>query len=77
MKNKCLKYIAFSFFVLVLLCFSACQTSRNYNQSSTRYTKVKTRYQPHWNSTTSQSTTYYIKKHSTKKNHNQKKLKRR
>ena len=75
MKNKCLKYIAFSFFVLVLLCFSACQTSRN-TQRSTKYTKVKTRYQPHWNSTTSQSTTYYIKKHSTKNNHNSKKLKR-
>jgi len=76
MKNKCLKYIAFSFFVLVLLCFSACQTSRNQTKRSTKYTRVKTRYQPHWNSTTSQSTTYYIKKHSTKKNHNSKKLKR-
>lgn len=76
MKNKCLKYIAFSFCVLALLCFSSCQTTRNNPQRSEKYSKVNTRYQPHWNSTTSQSTTYYIRKHNTKKNHNKKKLKR-
>lgn len=76
MKNKCLKYIAFSFCVLALLSLSSCQTNRNNSQRPKKYAKSKTRFQPHWNAATSPSTTYYIRKHNTKKDHNKKKLKR-
>lgn len=76
MKNKCLKYIVFLFCASVLLSLSSCQSSRNQTHKSTKYSKVRTRHQPHWNATTSQNTTYYIKKHSTRKSHDKKKIKR-
>lgn len=34
------------------------------------YNKKRTRHQPKWNATTSQTTTYYIKKNNARKRHN-------
>ncbi|MDY6347136.1 MAG: hypothetical protein SPL42_01710 [Bacteroidales bacterium] len=56
--------------LLLALCATAilavsCQTARNGSQRSAKYSKQRTRYKSHWNSSSSQSTTYYIKKHNT------------
>ncbi len=50
--------------------FSSCSSSRNNTKTTAAYSKKKTRYQPNWNHTTSQTTTYHIRKHSTRKRHN-------
>ena len=74
--NKYLKYVVFLFCSVLLLVLGSCETSRTQTHSATQYQRVRTRHQPHWNATTSQSTTYYIKKHSTRKSHDSEKRKR-
>lgn len=61
---------------MAIFAFGACQTTRNQTHRATRYQKVRTRHTPKWNATTSQSTTYYIKKHSFRKSHDIKRIKR-
>ena len=75
-KKKYWKYVVFLFCALLTLTFVSCQSSRNQVHKSSRYQKVRTRHTPKWNATTSQTTTYYIKKNSTRKSHDSKKIKR-
>jgi hypothetical protein len=75
-KNKYFRYIVLLFCVTLAVTFVSCQSSRNQTHRSSKYHKVRTKHQPHWNATTSQSTTYYIKKNSTRKSHDSKKVKR-
>jgi len=74
--KKYRKLVVFLFCAALMLVFGSCQSSRNQVHRSSNYQKVHVRYQPHWNATTSQSTTYYIKKNSTRKSHDSKKIKR-
>lgn len=50
--------------------FSSCSTSQGSSKSKVEYSKKRTRHQPKWNSTTSQTTTYHIRKHNTRRSHN-------
>ena len=74
--KKYWKPVVFLFCVALTLTLGSCQSSRNQVHKSSSYQKVRTRHQPHWNATTSQSTTYYIKKNSTRKGHDGKRIKR-
>ncbi|MCR4965083.1 MAG: hypothetical protein K6A41_05435 [Bacteroidales bacterium] len=56
---------------LISICAPSCTTSQYGNKKAARYSRQKTR-QARWNSTTSRTTTYYIKKHSTKQRHSPK-----
>ena len=77
MRNRLLKHI-FCLICFVGVLFSAsCQTSRNQTHKSSRYQTSRTRHTPNWNASTSQRTTYYIKKNSTRKNHGRKTIKNR
>ena len=69
MKNSFLKYIfcLFCFFGLLVSVYS--QTSRNHTHYKSKYQKVRTRHTPNWNASTSQHTTYYIRK-NFKRNYN-------
>lgn len=66
----------FSNIILVFVCailmasLSSCSTSKKETKSTATYQKKRTRHQPNWNHTTSQTTTYYIRKHNTHKSHN-------
>jgi hypothetical protein len=75
-KKKYLRYIVLLFCVALMVTFVSCQSSKNQVHKPSKYQKVRTKHQPHWNATTSQSTTYYIKKNSTRKSHDSKKIKR-
>lgn len=75
-KKKYFRYIVLLFCVALTVLFVSCQTSKNQTHKPNNYHKVRTKHQPHWNATTSQSTTYYIKKNSTRKSHDSKKVKR-
>lgn len=75
-KRKYISGIVFTFFALAMMTLTSCQSTKNTAHRSTRYNKVRTKHQPHWNATTSQSTTYYIKKNSTRKSHDTQKIKR-
>ena len=75
-KKKYWKFVVFLFCAVMTLAFGSCQSSRNQVHKSTKYQKTRTRYNPKWNSSSSQSSTYYIKKHSTRKSHDSKKIKR-
>ena len=77
-KNGLFQHRFVSLLVLILavvICgvgFSSCSSSRHYGQtehkrSSYRDVRVK---QPRWNTTTSTSTTYYIKKQKPRKRYN-------
>ena len=44
----------------VLTAFSACQSSRSASPKHSSYQKDRVRYNPHWNSATSPTTTYHI-----------------
>ena len=74
--KKYWKFVVFLFVAALTLTFCSCQSSQNTVHKASKYQKTRTRHTPKWNSTTSQSTTYYIKKHSTRKSHNSKKIKR-
>lgn len=75
-KKKYLKFVVFLFCAAMMLMFGSCQSSQNTVHKASKYQKTRTRHTPKWNSTTSQSTTYYIKKNSTRKSHDSKKIKR-
>ncbi len=68
--NKNRRYFRVVLFVLFLcvtaLTVPSCNSSKGSTHRPTRYSKNRTKYNPHWNSTTSQHTTYYIKKHYRK-----------
>ena len=68
MRDRLLKYIFYVFCSVGILLFGSCQTTRNQTHKSKKYHTLRTRHTPHWNATTSQNTTYYIKKNSTRKN---------
>lgn len=71
------KNFSISRLAAILLCVFAigfaatsCSTSKRSTYRTSSYSKKRTRHQPRWNATTSQTTTYYIRKHSTRKRHN-------
>lgn len=74
-KRRYWKYVVFLFCAVLMFGMGACQTAKNQPRKSSKYQRVRTRHTPKWNATTSQTTTYYIKKHSTRKSHDGKKLK--
>ena len=74
--KKYIKYILLTFCTVLMFGLGGCQSSKSTTHSSSKYHRVRTKHQPHWNATTSQSTTYYIKKNSTRKSHDSKKVKR-
>ena len=74
-KKRYLRGFLFVFCAIVLLSLNACQSSRNQIHAPSKYKKVRTRHTPKWNATTSQSTTYYIKKNATRKSHDGKTMK--
>lgn len=76
MRKRGLKYIAFLLLSILTVTFVSCQSSRNQVHKPSRYQKTRTRHTPKWNATTSQRTTYYIKKNSTRKSHDSKRKKR-
>ena len=59
--------------VILTVGFSSCSSSKHYGQTQHKYrssykdVRVK---QPRWNTTTSTSTTYYIKKQKPRKRYN-------
>lgn len=70
-KKRFLLYIVIAFFsVLLTASFTSCATSSHGTKSSTSYSKKRVRHQPNWNYTTSQTTTYHIRKHNTRKSRN-------
>lgn len=75
-KKRYYRFIVLLFCAVIALAFGSCQSSKNTAYKPAKYQKVRTRHQPHWNATTSQSTTYYIKKNSSRKGHDSKKIKR-
>ena len=75
-KRKYIRYIVLLFCTVLMFALASCQSSHNTPHHSSKYQKVRTKHQPNWNATTSQSTTYYIKKNSTRKSHDSKKVKR-
>lgn len=72
-KRNHIRYIVFLFCSVMLIAFCSCKTSNRASHSSARYQKVRTRHQPHWNATTSQTTTYHIKKHFKRNSKDRKK----
>lgn len=75
-KRKYLRYIVLLFCSVLMFTLGACQSSKKTTHNPSKYQRVRTKHQPHWNATTSQSTTYYIKKNSTRKSHDSKRIKR-
>lgn len=75
-KRRYYRFIVLLFCAVIVLVFGSCQSSKKTAYKPAKYQRVRTKHQPHWNATTSQSTTYYIKKHSTRKSHDSKKIKR-
>lgn len=79
MKNNGLfQYKFFRLFTLLLAVvilavgFSSCSSSKQYGQTEHKrssYQRVKVK-QPRWNTSTSTSTTYYIKKQKPRKRYN-------
>lgn len=58
--------------VILAVGFSSCSSSKHYGQTEHKhssYQRVKVK-QPRWNTTTSTSTTYYIKKQKPRKRYN-------
>jgi len=68
-----LSTLLLSIVILVAIGFSSCSSSKKYgqtvNHNPTRYQKVRVK-QVRWNTTTSTSTTYYIKKQKQPKRYN-------
>ena len=75
-KKRYWKFVVFLFCATLMLALGSCQSSHNTVHKASKYQKTRTRHTPKWNATTSQSTTYYIKKHSTRKSHDSKRIKR-
>ncbi|MBO4488431.1 MAG: hypothetical protein J5741_02100 [Bacteroidales bacterium] len=60
--------------LLVGMLTPSCSSSHQTTRKAPRYTRQKTK-GPRWNASTSRTTTYYIKKHSTKNRYAPKKPK--
>lgn len=70
--DKKLRIKSFAMLLLcaILICATtSCSTSSKTTKRPISYSKKKTK-QARWNSTTSRTTTYYIKKRSLRKRHN-------
>ncbi|MBO7491807.1 MAG: hypothetical protein J6T59_05140 [Bacteroidales bacterium] len=50
---------------LISISAPSCTTTQRGTKKAVKYSRQRTK-QAHWNTTTSRTTTYYIKKHSTK-----------
>ena len=71
-KTFCFISLLFAFFVFLSFSLPSCSTSKKYGQTNhqkTSYKHVKVK-QPRWNTATSTSTTYYIKKQKQPKRYN-------
>lgn len=72
-QHKFFQLFTFMLAVIVLaIGFSSCNTSKHYGQTEhkrSEYRDVRVK-QPRWNTTTSTSTTYYIKKQKPRKRFN-------
>lgn len=75
-KRKYIRYFVLLFCTVLTFSLVSCKSSSTTSHKPSKYNKVRTKHQPHWNATTSQNTTYYIKKHSTRKSHDSKRIKR-
>ena len=73
MKNRFLKYIFCLFCFLGVMVSAFCQTSRTQTHNRSKYQKMRTRHTPGWNASTSQHTTYYIRKNFKRHNYDVKK----
>lgn len=69
MKNRFLKYIFCLFCFLGVMVSASCQASRTQTHGKSKYQKVRTRHTPNWNSSTSQHTTYYIRRNFKRHSH--------
>lgn len=69
MDNRFYKYIICLFCFLAVTVSVSCQTSRPQTHSKSKYQKVRTRHTPNWNASTSQHTTYYIRKNFKRHNY--------
>ncbi len=69
-KRFLLHIIIVLFCVAFALSFTSCSTSKSGTKSPSSYSKKRTRHQPNWNATTSQTTTYHIRKHNSRKSQN-------
>ena len=70
MRNKLFKHIFCLFCFMGVLMSAYCQTDRTQTHKSSKYQTTRVRHTPNWNATTSQNTTYYLRKNSTRKSHN-------
>ncbi len=71
MGRKSFFYIILTFLCVMFLgSFSSCSTTQSETKAKASYSKKRTRHQPKWNYTTSQTTTYHIRKHNTRKSRN-------
>ena len=69
MRNKLFKHIFCLFCFMGMLFSVCCQTNGNQTHRSSKYQTTRVRHTPRWNATTSQNTTYYLRKNSTRKSH--------
>ena len=77
MKKRKLPYILGMLVCFLVLSIAApsCNSSKQTTKKAPRYSRQRTK-SPRWNASTSRTTTYYIKKHSTKQRHSPKPKKR-
>lgn len=64
--------LLFTIVATVSICLTSCSTQKKYGQTihkNSSYKDVRVK-QPRWNTTTSTSTTYYIKKQKNRKRYN-------
>lgn len=64
-----LKYICCLLCFLVVVTTASCQTARTQTHGKSKYQRVRTRHTPNWNASTSQNTTYYIKRNFKRHSH--------
>ena len=65
-------FLLLAFVAVIALCLPSCSSSKKYGQTEHKrstYKDVRVK-QPRWNTTTSTSTTYYIKKQKPRKRYN-------
>ncbi len=67
-----LSFLVITIFAVFAIVFSSCSSQKNYGQTihkNAHYQRVRVK-QAKWNTTTSTSTTYYIKKQKQPKRYN-------
>ncbi len=70
-KKPSFPHIIIAFLCAVFLAsFVSCGTVQRQSKPAAQYSKKRTRYQPNWNHTTSQNTTYHIRRHNTRRSQN-------